>query len=247
MDTFNPENLLTITKGSLRRLEAIDVSHRMIRPEEVTHLLRLADAQWQHPGGKAPHAVLTTGLHSNGFVDVLKALKYSNLCHLFAHQLVKRLEEADDMFGPENWEWTVGSDHAGAALSHSAAIWLGTKHDFTEKATGPNKEKLQKWSRHIIGPEEIVLNIEELMTTSSTLLAVREGIRAAHNYPIRFANVAGVLVDRSDVQKVENSHIVYLVHYDIETWQPTECPLCKAGSEAIAEPKKNWARLTGQA
>jgi hypothetical protein len=32
----------------------------------------------------------------------------------------------------------------------------------------------------------------------------------------------------------------------IQTWDAENCPLCAAGSEAIAKPKENWARLTGR-
>jgi hypothetical protein len=248
---INPSNLLTVTKENLQQLDSRDVANRIIRPEEVTHLLQVVDAQWQHPGGTAPHAVLTSGLHSNGFVDTLKALSYTNLCFMFAHQLTKRLEEEESGLGlSENWKWSVGSDHAGAVFSQNVGIWLGTRHDFTAKGEiggHGNRSSIQRWDRLPIGADEIVLQIEELMTTAKTMMDVRQGIREFHDYPIKFASLAGVLVHRSDVYEVENSKIVYLVHYDIQSWRAEECPLCQAGSEPIKEPKKNWARLIGQA
>lgn len=83
------------------------------------------------------------------------------------------------------------------------------------------------------------------MTTASTLLAVRKGIRDAHpDYPINFATPV-VLVHRSDVYEIEGQKIVYLVHCDIQKWKPEDCPLCKAGSQRL-KPKHHWAELTGQ-
>ena len=39
--------------------------------------------------------------------------------------------------------------------------------------------------------------------------------------------------------------IVYLVHFDIKTWEPADCPLCKAGSKRL-RPKQYWQELTAK-
>ncbi len=90
------------------------------------------------------------------------------------------------------------------------------------------------------------MQVEELMTTSDTFWRVRNGIRAGNGSQVTFAPVAGVLIHRSDVWQIEDTKIVPFVHYDIKVWEPSECPLCKAGSKRL-RPKKNWAELTGKA
>ncbi|MFH1162271.1 MAG: hypothetical protein V1696_03290 [Candidatus Jorgensenbacteria bacterium] len=242
------KNVLSI--GSVEELRSLslveDVGHMLFGEAEVGHVLKLCDALWLHSGNPTdPHAELTSGKCSNGFVDVLRALRYTNLCEIFADQLLVRVKAKMtrvDFGGPI--DWVIGSDHAGAALSHSVATLLKAQHDFTEK--GPDKTQL--WKRFTIEPGETVLQVEELMTTSGTLLAVRKGIREGNaKRPVSFTPFVATLVHRSDVYDIEGTPVAYLVHYDIDTWEPAECPLCAAGSERL-RPKegKNWAKLTGK-
>lgn len=230
----------------LQRLINFDFRDRRISEPEINHILKLCDALWLHSGDPAqPHAELTSGMCSNGFVDVLRALRFTNLCAIFGQQLVQILEDEYDYYGKHGGgiDWVIGSDHAGAAISHSVATWLGAQHDFTVK--GPAKQQL--WQRFKIQPTETVLQLEELVTTTGTLRAVREGIREAHDYGIRFAPVVMTMVHRSEHYEFEGSPILYLVHYDIQTWQPHLCPLCQQGSKRLRPKiKAHWAELTGQ-
>ncbi len=236
----NSKILACSTACELLFLEPEDFSSHNVTAEEFDHIFRVCDALWQHSGNpKDPHAELTSGKCSNGFVDVLRVLRYSNLCQFLAHQLVD-VAVMDDM-AEINPAWVIGSDHAGAALSHSVACEFRAQHDFTEK--GPNKTQL--WQRFTIQPDEEVLQVEELITTTSTLKAVREGIRSGNSEPVQFSPIVLALVHRSNVYEFEGSPILFLRHYDIETWDPGECPLCKAGSKRV-RAKTNWAELTGK-
>jgi orotate phosphoribosyltransferase len=154
-----------------------------------------------------------------------------------ASQLVRKLRKQYD--GPV--DWVIGSDHAGATLSFAVAAQLMAQHDFTEKGEG----KTQVWKRLSIQSGEIVLQVEELITTTGTLQAVREGIRAGNPHPVSFAPLSLVLVHRSNIYEFEGTPIVYVEHYDINSWAPEECPLCAGGSERL-RPKQNWAKLTGK-
>ncbi|MDE1966918.1 MAG: hypothetical protein KGI45_02480 [Patescibacteria group bacterium] len=207
--------------------------------DKFREMLESAEALWLHSGQpQAPHAELTSGKCSDGFADVLRLLRFSRIGFLLARELTLAIRSAYD--GPI--DWVVGSDHAGATLSQNVAVWLGAKHDFTEKGEG----KGQLWKRFKIEENEVVLQVEELMTTALTFQEVRKGIRAFHEYPIKFAPVAGVLVHRSDVTEIEQTRIVPYAHYDIKVWDPAECPFCKSGSVRV-RPKTNWAQLTGKA
>ncbi len=241
------KNILDLTDiNQLRHLSYRDMDERHITPDEATHILKLCDAVWIHSGNpKDPHAELTSGKHSNGFVNVMNALVYPNVCQLFAHQLVGQLTRAYlvNYRQPPNINWVIGSDHAGAALSHDVGRFLNTKTDFTTKEQVAGSKR-QFWNRHTIETGAIVLQVEELVTTAGTLEAVRQGIREGTPHEnFVFAPYALTLVDRSNVTKIEMSPILNIVHYDIQTWDPEDCPLCKAGSLAI-KPKQNWAELT---
>lgn len=231
--------------ADIRRLDPIDFRDHVITEAELRHVFELCDAFWLHSGDmQAPHVGLSFGKCSDGFVDVLRVLRFTNLCQIFGQQLVRKLEDDYDYYGKHDGgiDWVVGSDHAGATISYSVASWLGAQHDFNAKGPG----KTQIWQRLEIQPGEVVLQVEELITTTGTLQAVREGIRAGNPTPVTFAPVVMTLVHRSNQYEFEGGPILYLAHFDIQTWEPAECPLCAAGSERISEPKKNWARLTGK-
>lgn len=229
--------------GKLRNLWPSDVRDKTFTEAEITHILKLCDALWLHSGNPTdPHAELTSGKCSNGFVDVLRAIRYTNLCQIFAKQLKEKIEAKLNEYGfQEQIDWVIGSDHAGAAFSQDVASFMYAQHDFTEK--GPDKTQI--WKRFTIEPNETVLQVEELMTTAGTLNAVRAGIRNGNPYPVKFAPLVGVMVHRSNVYEVERTPVVYLIHYDIKVWEPNKCPLCAAGSERL-RPKQNWAKLTGK-
>lgn len=207
-----------------------------ITRDEFDTIFRVCDALWLHSGDpRAPHAELTSGSCSDGFVDVLRVLRFTNLCEVLANQLADKIAET----GGHQPEWVIGSDHAGATFSFTVAMQFNAQHDFTEK--GPDKTQL--WKRFTIQPEETVLQVEELITTTQTLKAVRHGIRTAHRHDLQFLPVIGTLVHRSDAYQFEGAQIVYLRHYDIKTWLPEECPLCARGSKRL-KPKHNWDELT---
>ena len=80
-------------------------------------------------------------------------------------------------------DWVIGSDHAAATLSFEVARQFGVKHDFTQKGSG----KSQVWNRFDIHPDETVLQVEELVTTSLTLDEVRKGFVSAMGHLFTFS------------------------------------------------------------
>lgn len=236
----SPSPILGMNLSALRKLRWKDIWNErgFLTSEEIRYIFETCDALWLHDGDVTkPHAELTSGKCSNGFVDVLRVLRYTNLCQIMADQLVHRLHEQRGGIV----DWVVGSDHAGATLSYAVASFLNAQHDFTEK--GP--DKTQVWKRFEIKPGENVLQVEELVTTTGTLQAVRQGLRAGNPHPVTFAPLTLCLVHRAPVYEFEHTPIVSLVHCDIQTWTREECPLCAAGSPRV-RPKQNWAKLTGR-
>lgn len=220
---------------------------------EVQHIITLAGGFWRHNGEpKAPHAVLRSGKHSDGFVALPEALKYAAINDLFAMLLVSKIKA--EIRG-NKIDWVVGSDHAAATFSSAVANRLAkeyphteVKHDFTEKVMDGHGET-QKWSRHVIGKEECVLHIEELCTTNLTLKRVRNGIAKAHQYDINYVPVVGMVVNRTGSNTFEESRIVSLLDITFNEWDVNsgeECQLCNGGSEALENVKKSaatWAKL----
>jgi orotate phosphoribosyltransferase len=227
----------------VQRLTRAAFQDRRMTNPEFRHIFKLCDALWLHSGNAShPHAELTTGKCSNGFANVLQAIKHTNLCEIFAAELIKVLRDHTEFNELNCSDWVIGSDHAGATLSFEVARQLGIQHDFTEKNPTPENKKRQVWKRFPIQPGEQVLQVEELITTTRTLCEVREGLRRGNKDTVEFTPYSATLVHRSPTYKFEGSPIFYVAHFDIDVWDPAECPLCKAGSKPI-KPKDNWTEL----
>ncbi len=186
--------------------------------KEFEHVVSLAGGFWRHNGDpKAPHAVLRSGKHSDGFVALPEALKHVAINKMFAEALAKKIEPY--IYHYDLLRWLVGSDHAAGTFSYATANDLrknwrfrGIKHDFTEK-TVVDGEEIQKWSRHVIGKNEFVLQIEELCTTNLTLKRVRDGITKAHpDYPINYVPIIGMAVNRTGSDNFEGRKIISLLY-----------------------------------
>jgi len=141
-----PDQLLTL---DMLQFEFTDVSLA-----EFVHIFKLCRQYWMHDGNNAkPHAKLTSGKCSNGFINCWPVLSYPRFCMIMAQQCVRQLRKHYE--GPINW--VIGSSYSSIDLTHDIAYILGARHGFTEK--GPEKQQL--WSRMQIAPGETVLQAEE--------------------------------------------------------------------------------------
>lgn len=223
--------------------------------QQIQKLLEGANAFWLYPGTPrrdVPHALLTSGKHSDGYVNVGQVLK---------DQPETRTVFADLIFAALLQVWigkidrVVGADTSSTDLARDVARIARAGHIRMVK-TEDDQGKRQIWgdSNDPLRDGESILHIEELITTSSSALQVREGIRVANpGLAINFVPFLPVAVERSDpdnrITVVENSKILPLLQLCIRNYDPDpdHCPYCKVGSEAL-KPKQggNWLKLTGK-
>jgi len=204
------------------------------------------DAIWLHDGDpQKPHAELTSGKCSDGFINCGKVLCYPEDCHMFANFLLGKLERATGI-GLNNVTHVIGSSYAAITLSYEIARILRAIHAFTEK--DPDDSKRQVWRRMTIPANAVVLHIEELITTSQTFKAVREGVLAGNASPVTFLPIIGTLVHRPPKLPVsygDDIEIVSLLEKEIHAFDQADCPLCAQGSKPL-RPKTHWKELMGK-
>jgi orotate phosphoribosyltransferase len=212
---------------------------REVTVEEFDHMLRICDGLWLHSGDpSAPHAELTSGKCSDGFVNTMRLLKYPNISMILAEELAGiYLEYFNYARRPD---WVIGASYAAITFSQNVALCLRAKHAFTEKGSDG---KTQLWRRETIPEGEVVLQVEELVSTTATFDRVRTGIVEGNANSVTFDSVSMTLVHRSPAYEFDGSPILFFRHYDINQWKPEECPLCAAGSPRL-RPKQHWAELT---
>jgi len=214
-----------------------------LNKETILEWFDQCDAAWMHDGDvKKPHAKLRSGKCSNGYFNCSLILCYPNICQILGYQL-GQLFLSENGFNPD---WVVSSSYAAIIFGHEVAKTLGAKFGFTEK--DPEDPKKQIWKRFTIPENSRVLQVEELITTSSTFKAVRQAIEKENSETVDFCDTVCTLVHRPPKLPIDYDDRIVLALVEEEVWaiEPENCPLCKAGSECL-EAKKNWAKLTGKA
>jgi len=212
-------------------------------------------ALWIHDGKvQRPHALLTSGNHSSGFFNGSLVVEDVILLEMAAFDLICKLEKAGlDLHSVDR---VVGPALGAIELAHAVArgishhrsrggrrdMRVGCKSAFTEKE-GEGAGKTMVFKKRPIKEWERVLAVEDVLTTGGSVEATISAIEKAGGIPLPFI---GLLVNRSGLKEVGGRKLVALIDRAMPMWVPEDCPLCKAGSEAIRAKGENWARLNAE-
>lgn len=200
-----------------------------------------AGALWVHDDNpNRPHALLTSGKHSNGFFNGTKIIEATDKL-LIERAISVMLPIHDIRF--KGVTRVVGSERGAVEISYELAKQLKVKHSTTAKTE--SGMELQRFS---LLENDKLLIAEDVMSTGSTTIKTINGLMAAgEGLNISFLPKLVVLVNRSGMKTLKTPHgefeICPLLDIPMPMWEPDECPLCKKGSEAI-KPKGNWDKLT---
>ena len=202
-------------------------------------------AFWMHDGAKErPHALLTSGKHSNGFFNGEIVLQDPVLVEEIAEALVAKLAQqrvdlskVDTVAGPALGAITLAPDLARVI---SKTTGKPCNRVFAEKVGADQTEEMV-FKRTAPRPGSLVLTCEDTVTTARSLELMHSAIAKCG---AQIVPVAAMIVNRSGKPVINGTRMVSLVERDLPIWEPESCPLCEAGSEAI-RPKAgdHWARL----
>lgn len=203
-------------------------------------------ALWIHDGNpKRPHALLTSGKHSNGFFNSELVMEDPLLLDEACAQLVERLWKSG-LNIDEGVDRVVGPAMGAITLAHDIARHIGRTRNkvclraYTEKETD-GISKLMVFKKTSIRPTESILMVEDVLTTGGSVNLTETAVASSYAYVVPFV---AVLVNRSGLTEVNGKKIIALIDHPMPMSAPEECWLCKQDSEAI-RPKgaENWARL----
>lgn len=224
--------------GLLSPLMLYDLGLRM-DVEDFEHAMKLLNVIWVYPGEPGPdhpHALLTSGKHSNGYLkpgEVIKRL--SGVTSLLAREAVRLIP--DDL--AESFDWVVGSDTSATALAAAIAEIAEVRHVVLQK---DGDDQLWVPGQEPIAPGSRGLHAEELITTLGSAGKVRKAVRDGnpHLDEVLYVSCLPVLVDRSDpkdnLTEVEGSIVRSFVRYEMVNYDVPGgqvCPYCEAGSKAL--------------
>jgi len=192
-----------------------------LTPQEVLDIF--ADAGGLLKG----HFLLTSGLHSDTYLEKFQVLQHPKHTERLCAELARR-------FADEGVDVVVGPVTGGIILAYEVARQLGARAIFTEREDGVMCLR----RGFAINPGEKVLVVEDIVTTGGS---VKEVLAVLEKTPGQIAGV-GLLIDRSGGKVDFGVPTQALLRLDIEVWQPSDCPLCRAkvpitkrGSRQIAK------------
>lgn len=166
------------------------------------------------------HFRLTSGLHSDRYLQCALVLQHPSHAAALGSTLAVRMAE---LAGKP--DFVIAPALGGILVAHEIARALEVRGIFAERQEGVLR--LRRGFR--IEPGESCYVVEDVVTTGGSTRETIEVARQAGGKVL----AAGSLIDRTGGRVDLGIPRVALAVLDIPSYAPEECPLCKAGSEAI--------------
>lgn len=179
------------------------------------------------------HFKLSSGNHSQFYLQSAKVLEdpktAKKLADALAEQIKADVIEIDTVCSP-----AIGGLIAGFALAQA----LDARYIFTERVDGAMTLRRGFDVKH----GEKILICEDIITTGGSAMEASAAVESLGAEVVAFAALANRgfcrrensdIVAKPNCKLPDNLPFFALADFDFEMYAPEECPLCKAGSEAI--------------
>ncbi|MCS7192672.1 MAG: orotate phosphoribosyltransferase [Armatimonadetes bacterium] len=160
------------------------------------------------------HFLLTSGLHSDKYVEKFRLLEQPELVSATCAEVVKRFEG-------ERIDAVLGLAVGGIVLAYEVARQIGCRYMFAETENG--QRVLRRGFE--INPNEKILLVEDVVTTGGS---VKVTLDLALSKGAEIVGVA-VLIDRGEKPLQLPVRTEVLLRLPLQTFQPESCPLCLQG------------------
>ena len=164
------------------------------------------------------HFRLTSGLHSDVYLQSALVLQHPE----HAAALGSALAEP---FRADGVQTVLAPAIGGILVAHEVARALGVRALFTEREGGVMRLR----RGFTLAAGERCLVVEDVITTGGS---TREVVQCVEEHGAAVVGV-GSLIDRSGGTAIFKAKRTALATVTATTWPPEDCPLCKAGSQAI--------------
>lgn len=177
---------------------------RAMTEHEVLEALKGADAIL------SGHFQLTSGRHSDRYVQCARVLEDPALTTRLAQAIVERI-------GERHIDLVAAPAVGGIIIGFAVAQALGVKFIFSERQEG--HMVFRRGFEIPAGAK--VLVVEDVVTTGGSVAEVIELVRAAGGDPVAVASI----IDRGGPKKFD-LELVPLLRVEVESWDPDACSLC---------------------
>ncbi len=166
------------------------------------------------------HFLLTSGRHSDLYLQIAQAFCHPDCSEMLAGELVKRFCDA-------KVDIVIGPALGGVILSYEVARQLGVSCIYCERVNG--RMKLRRGFQ--IQPGQRVLIVEDVVTTGASL---NETIELVQETGGNIAGI-GVIIDRTLGSVDYGMRMESIIELDLESHPADECPMCQNG-EPLSRP-----------
>lgn len=167
------------------------------------------------------HFRLSSGRHSDTFVQKFRVFEHPRLTQSIGDEIARQWQGRFDVVACP----AVGAIVLGFATAHAA----GVRMVFAER----QDDSLAFRRGFALAPHERTLVVEDVITTGGSAREVVDLVKRAG------AEVVGIgaLLDRGDPSRPPElgAPLRSLIHLDVKSWDPDECPLCASG-EPLDDP-----------
>ncbi|MFL6207238.1 MAG: orotate phosphoribosyltransferase [Pyrinomonadaceae bacterium] len=164
------------------------------------------------------HFVLTSGLHSERYLQCALVLQHPAEAESFGRALAER-------FRSEGVETVAAPAIGGIVIGYEVARALGARSIWTEREAG----RMTLRRGFTVRPGESILVVEDVITTGGSTRETIDALRGAGARVIAAASI----IDRSGGRADVSVPRVALATLDVPALAPSACPLCAQGIPAI--------------
>jgi orotate phosphoribosyltransferase len=166
------------------------------------------------------HFRLTSGLHSERYLQSALVLQYPEFAELLGRELAGRTRHLQPTV-------VLSPALGGIVIGQEVARALGVRAQFAERQDGALT--LRRGFNQ--GPSDRVLVVEDVITTGGSTM---ETARVAEALGAHVVGAAAI-IDRSGGQSKLDLPLQALVRLEVPTYPPDDCPFCARG-DAVVKP-----------
>ena len=184
--------------------------------EEIEEILQKTEAL------QKGHFLLSSGLHSEYYMQCAKVLQYPEHAEVLANYLKELISEK---LVNINVDYVLAPAMGGLIIGYELARAFGCKSIFAERVDG--KFTLRRGFTMEKGSKIIIC--EDVVTTG---LSTREVIEMTKKYDVEIVHIAS-LIDRTNGKVDFQIPFTSAYAVNIESYEEDSCPLCKEGLELV--------------
>jgi len=170
------------------------------------------------------HFLLSSGKHSNRYVQCAKVLSYPEYAEMVISEVVRKISDLDI-------DLIVGPAMGGVIVAYEMGRQLEIPAIFTERKDG---EMTLRRGFEIRNGARVMI-AEDVVTTGKSTMETKKVIEELGGDVIGVASI----IDRTGGKSELDIPLYSAVKIDIDTFEKENCPLCKEGSTPVKPGSRN--------